>query len=558
VAARLDDPARARAWLAAEASVDAEGAAQAVEYIAETVAALGCVPSQQAIVAERFFDEAGGMQVVLHAPFGARVNRAWGLALRKRFCQTFDFELQAAATDDGIVLSLSQQHSFPLESLFAFVRTRTAEDDLIQAALATPLFTTRWRWNATRALALLRHTGGRRVPMPIQRMRAEDLLAAVFPEQVGCQDNRMGPIVPPDHPLVTETVRNCLQEAMDLDGLRAILGALEAGRIRAIAVDTPIPSPASHEILNANPYAFLDDAPLEERRARAVSLRRTDPDLARGVGALDPAAIAEVAAQAWPDVRTADELHDHLLTVGLLPVDDAASWSHPPGGPCFASALIDGGRATVARWLDPSGRERRAYVAAERAALVRAAVPGVRFDPEPAAVKSGAAGGADTIGPSDAVREIVHGWIQCLGPVTPAALADRAGLGVPDVEAALAVLEGAGAVLRGRFTADSDVLEWCERRLLARIHRLTIGRLRREIEAVSPATLMRFLLRWQHVQPGTQLHGRDGIAAVVGMLQGVEVPAPAWEEHVLPARIRRYDPPTWTRSAWPAPSRGDG
>src|SRR5579872_761705 len=545
IAARLEDRAAASAWLAAEAGVDADGAAQAVDYVTETVASLGCVPSQETIVAERFFDEAGGMQVVLHTPFGARINRAWGLALRKRFCLTFDFELQAAATDDGIVLSLSQQHSFPLDSLFGFVRTRTVEKDLVQALLATPLFTTRWRWNATRSLALLRHMGGRRVPMPIQRMRSDDLLGAVFPEQVGCQDNHMGPIVPPDHPLVTETIRNCLHEAMDLDGLRGVLGALEAGAIRAVAVETPTPSPMSQEILNANPYAFLDDAPLEERRARAVSLRRTDPDLARGVGALDPAAIAEVRAQAWPDVRTADELHDHLLTVGVLPVEDVLSWTHPPGGPQLADALVAAGRAVVARWADVAGRERRAYVAAERVALVGTALPGARFDPAPAAhdaSSSAPPGGSATIGRSDAVREIVHGWLQCIGPATAGGLADRIGLPVADVEAALAVLEGAGTVLRGRFTLRPDRLEWCERRLLARIHRLTLGRLRREIEPVEPAAFMRFLLRWHHVQPGTQLYGRDGVAAVVAMLEGVEVPAPAWEEHVLPARIREYNP----------------
>jgi ATP-dependent Lhr-like helicase len=531
---RLADRGAAEAWLVEEACVDRDGAAQALDYIAETVASLGCVPTLDTIVAERFFDESGGMQVVLHTPFGARINRAWGLALRKRFCLTFDFELQAAATDDGIVLSLSQQHSFALDSLFGFVRTRTAEEDLIQAMLATPLFPTRWRWNATRSLALLRHSGGRRVPMPIQRMRAEDLLGAVFPEQVGCQDNHMGPIEPPDHPLVTETIRNCLYEAMDLNGLRAVLEALETGRVRAVAVETPTPSAMSQEILNANPYAFLDDAPLEERRARAVSLRRTDPDLARGVGALDAAAIAEVEAQAWPDVRNADEFHDHLLTVGVLPMDAAES----SGGVALADELIASGRAAVACWPGPGGGERRGYAAVERAALVAAACPGVRFAPE---IVPGAPDAAE-IGPSDAVREIVHGWVQCVGPTTAAHLADRIGLRGPDVEAALAVLEGAGAVLRGRFTPGAAAEEWCERRLLARIHRLTLGRLRREIEPVEPATLMRFLLRWQHVAPGTQLHGRDGVAAVVGMLQGVEVAAPAWEEQVLPARIRQYDP----------------
>ncbi len=532
VADRLGDRDGCHVWLRAETGVDAEGAAQLADYLGETVAALGCAPSHQTIVAERFFDEAGGMQVVVHAPFGGRINRAWGLALRKRFCLTFDFELQAAATDDGIVLSLGQQHSFPLESIFAFVRSDAVLEDLTQALLQAPLFGTRWRWNATRSLALLRHAGGRRVPMPIQRMRAEDLLAAVFPEQLACQDNRMGPITPPDHPLVAETVRNCLHEAMDLDGLRAILTALERGEVRTAAVETPAPSPISQEILHANPYAFLDDAPLEERRARAVALRRTDPDLARGIGALDPAAIAEVAAQAWPDVRNADELHDHLLTVGVLPVEDAGA------SEALAADLIASGRASVTTWCDAAGRERRAFAATERLGLVQAAIPGVRIGPGGHPTDRG--GASPT--PSDAVREIVHGWVQCTGPVTATDLAGRIGLSPGQVAAAMAVLEGAGVVLQGRWNASARETEWCERRLLARIHRLTLGRLRREIEPVSPSLLMRFLLRWQHVHPGTQLLNRDGLLEVIGQLQGVEIPAPAWEEHVLPARIRLYNP----------------
>ncbi len=565
VADRLRDRDGCHAWLRAETGVDAEGAAQLADYLHETVAALGCAPSQQTIVAERFFDEAGGMQVVVHAPFGGRINRAWGLALRKRFCLTFDFELQAAATDDGIVLSLGQQHSFPLESIFAFVRSDAVREDLTQALLQAPLFGTRWRWNATRSLALLRHTGGRRVPMPIQRMRAEDLLAAVFPEQVACQDNRTGPITPPDHPLVTETVRNCLHEAMDLDGLRAILTALERGEVGTAAVETPAPSPISQEILHANPYAFLDDAPLEERRARAVALRRTDPDLARGIGALDPAAIAEVAAQAWPDVRNPDELHDHLLTVGVLPVEDAGAWE------ALAADLIASGRASVATWRDAAGSERRAFSATERLGLVQAAIPGVRIGPRGHPADRGGASSTSPA-PSDAAREIVHGWVQCTGPVTAADLVGRIGLAPGQIAAALAVLEGAGVVLQGRWNASAGETEWCERRLLARIHRLTLGRLRREIEPVSPSLLMRFLLRWQHVHPGTQLLNRDGLLEVIGQLQGVEIPAPAWEEHVLPTRIRLYNPDdldalclggavTWGRltpSGTPADPNGDG
>ncbi len=301
-------------------------AEQIVNYVGETVATLGTVPSQEKVIAERFFDEAGGMQLILHSPWGGRINRAWGLALRKRFCVSFDRELQAAATDDGICISLVEQHSFPLSDVFLMLKPAMLEENLTQAALASPMFDNRWRWNATRALAIQRHSGGRKVPVALQRMRAEDLLAAVFPEQVMCQDNRTGPVELPDHPLVKETIGDCLHEAMDMDGLAQILARIESGAIETLAIDTPAPSPMAHEILNANPYAFLDDAPLEERRARAVSLRRVDPWLGREFGRLDQAAIDEVRKQAWPEARNPDELHDLLLGVGLLPVERRPDW----------------------------------------------------------------------------------------------------------------------------------------------------------------------------------------------------------------------------------------
>ena len=572
VAARRHDFAAATEWLLRECAVDQSGADQLLAYVAESHAVLGAVPTQQTVIAERFFDEGGGMQLVIHAPFGGRINRAWGLALRKRFCRTFDFELQAAATDDGIVLSLGEQHSFPLENVFQMVRPATLEEDLIQAALAAPMFGTRWRWNATRALALLRQSGGKRVPLQIQRMRAEDLLAAVFPAQVACFDNHPGgPVEPPDHPLVKETIGNCLREAMDVDGLRSVIEAIDRGAIRVLSLDTPAPSPMSHEILNANPYAFLDDAPLEERRARAVSLRRLDPELAGGVGALDQGAIREVRAQAWPDVRDADELHDLLLSVGMVPLSvlqgatDGSQWR------VFADGLIAGRRATWARW-----HERSALVAAERVAMVAAAIPAAVFDPVLPPLPT-----AGPLEPEDALRVIVQGWMECLGPVTAGALAERLRLARTEIEAALCRLESDGVVLRGRFAhdavapadtspADSEpVVEWCERRLLARIHRLTIGRLRKEIEAVSAADFMRFLFRWQHVHPGTQLHGRDGLAQLIGQLQGMELPAPAWERDILPARLYRYDPDdldqlclsgevSWGRLRLLAPTTDDG
>jgi ATP-dependent Lhr-like helicase len=471
------------------------------------------------------------MQLVVHAPFGQRVNRAWGLALRKRFCLTFDFELQAAATDDGILLSLGPQHSFPLDAVFAMVRRTALDEDLAQAALVSPMFANRWRWNASRALALLRHEGGRRVPMPLQRMRADDLLAAVFPAQVACAENAgRGPVPIPDHPLVRQTMDDCLHEAMDADGLGRVLDALDAGRITASAIDTVAPSPMTHEILNSNPYTYLDDAPLEERRARAVSLRRTDPDLAGGLGALDPAAIAEVRAQAWPTVRDDDELHDTLLSLGLAPEPEvrAAGWAE------IADRLVGAGRAT---WAHTGGAP--ALVAAERVALARLALPGLRIDP-PVRELPSPRGLATT--EEEALRAIVGGWLECTGPVTAIGLAARTGLPVGRVAIGLGALEAGGAALRGRFTPGTPEEEWCERGLLARIHRLTLGALRREIEPVTAADLMRFLFRWQHVLSGTQLHGRQGLLEIVRQLEGVELPARAWEEQVLPARVARWDP----------------
>ncbi len=503
-------PQDAEAFLMAECGVDRAGASQAVVYIRAGQAALGALPSARRIVAERFFDEAGGMQLVLHAPFGARINRAWGLALRKRFCRTFNFELQAAATDNGIVISLSEQHSFPLEIVFEFLRPETVEHVLIQALLDSPMFTARWRWNVSRALAILRFSGGRKTPPPILRMRSDDLLAAVFPDQAACAENLVGEIRIPDHPFVKETIGNCLHEAMDLDGLRAVLAAIQAGEIQTAAIDTAEPSPLSHEILNANPYAFLDDAPLEERRARAVQLRRTlSADLAAGAGALDPQAIAQVAAEAWPLVRDADELHDALLTLVALP--PRAEWAE------LFEELAAARRATVIR-----AGGRAFWVAAERLELAQKA-----YEASDEA----------------AAREVLRGWLESTGPAKASEMAGRLALPLWLVESGLARLEAEGQALRGQFTAErTGEAEWCNRRLLARIHRLTLGRLRGEIEPATTADFVRFLARWQHLAPGAQLHGVDGTLAVIRQLQGYEVPAGAWESVVLPRRIARYDP----------------
>ena len=513
---------------AAGAGFDEGAAEQALRYAAAGRGALGVVPGISTVVAERFFDEAGGMQLVIHAPFGARINRAWGLALRKRFCRTFNFELQAAATDNGIVISLGEQHAFPLEVVFEFLRPETVERVLTLALLDAPMFTARWRWNATRALAIPRFRGGAKVPPPIQRMRADDLLAAVFPDQAACAENLTGEVRIPRHPLVDETIADCLHEAMDVEGLKGVLGGIAGGAIRTVAVDTAEPSPFSHEILNANPYAYLDDAPLEERRARAVELRRTlRTDVAGGSGVLDAAAIAEVGAESWPVVRDAEELHEAMLTLVTLP--PAAEWEG-----WFAEL------AAARRAARLETRERAFWVAAERSGLARAVHPDARTVPPLAGVTS-PRGMPDTV--EACAAEILRGWFESTGPLTAAGLVERLAMPRDLVDAALARLEAEGQILRGRFSgaAEGDV-EWFHRRLLARVHRLTIGRLRREIEPATTADFMRYLARWQHAAPGTQLHGTDGTLQVIRQLQGYEMPAAAWEAEILPRRIARYSP----------------
>ena len=518
-------------WLRKECALDQRGAEQAAVYVAASQAVLGTVPTQRRIVAERFFDESGGMQLVIHAPFGGRVTRAWGLALRKRFCVTFDFELQAAATDNGIVISLGEKHSFPLESVFGYLHSHTVREVLIEAVLLAPMFATRWRWNAMRALALLRFSNGKKVPPQIQRMRSEDLLCAVFPDAIACQENLTGARAAreiPDHPLVRETLHDCLTEAMDIEGVTEVLRAIEEKQIECVAVDTPVPSPLSHEILNANPYAFLDDAPLEERRARAVEMRRTlPPELLGQVGALDPVAIEEVEAEAWPVVRDADELHDALLTLVWVPVEQGAAWT------MWLPRLIEEGRAVEILVPDhgpaaneEARKEARGWVAKEQEVAVERLF---RQGDEPV------------------LDAVVRGWMESIGPTTVAQLAARLHLHPDDVTASMGRLEAQGQVLRGRFTTHvsrltPDAVEWCHRRLLARIHRLTLGALRKEIEPVTAAEFLSFLFRWQHVAPGARLHGEAGLGEVIAQLAGFEAAASAWEPHLLRLRLAKYAP----------------
>ncbi len=569
-------------WLKEECGLDDSGSEQAIEYILQGRAVLGAVPTQTTVIAERFFDEGGGMQLVIHAPFGGRINKAWGLALRKRFCRGFNFELQAAATDNGLNIALAEQHSFPLADVFHFLQAETVQPILEQAALDSPIFGTRWRWDANRALALLRFQGGKKVPPQIQRMRSDDLLASVFPDAAACFENIPGDRQIPDHPLVREVMKDVLTEAMDIDGLKAILQGMASGAIRVLAVDTPVPSQFSHEILNANPYAYLDDAPLEERRARAVEMRRVLPEsVLEEVGKLDPGAIAQVREEAWPDVRDADELHDVLHTLIVLPV-----WGQPPSAvqssetrPLAAEApdLANPGPGYAADWSSYFDRllyEGRAglavsngrpyWVAAERARSFKAIFPEAQFEHSLADVENGQASR------DDALLTLVTGWMSHVGPVTGSQLGEMLGLPTSDVEQALLRMEASGTVLRGNFTGAvgmragvrapqeiveprstgqpraavprSSETEWCDRRLLARIHRLTVGMLRKQIEPVTAAQFVRWLMRWQHITPGTQVAGERGTFEVLQQLQGFEIPANAWERQVLARRITDYDP----------------
>jgi ATP-dependent helicase Lhr and Lhr-like helicase len=545
------------AWLKLDCGLDDPGAEQVIEYILQGRAVLGAVPTQTTVIAERFFDEGGGMQLIIHAPFGGRINKAWGLALRKRFCRSFNFELQAAATDNGLNIALAEQHSFPLGDVFQFLQADTVQAVLEQASLDSPIFGTRWRWDACRALALLRFQGGKKVPPQIQRIRSDDLLASVFPDVAACQENIEGDIKIPDHPLVHEVMKDVLTEAMDIEGLQKLLKGISDGSIRCVAVDTPVPSQFSHEILNANPYAYLDDAPLEERRARAVEMRRVLPEsVLEEVGKLEPSAIAQVRSEAWPDVRDADELHDVLHTLGALPedcqspvnlVDETAlavttAKATDHWHSFFDKLLFQGraGVATVTEGETPSGlpaRCRRYWVAAEKVCSFALLFPSAKFETAISEVE-GSVPSRD-----DALLSIVSGWISHMGPTTASQLGDTLGLPASEIEKVLLRMEATGGILRGKFTDPKvEETEWCDRRLLARIHRLTVASLRKQIQPVTAAQFMRWLLRWQHMAAGSQVIGERGTLEVLRQLQGFEIPANAWERHILARRVADYDP----------------
>ena len=564
---------RAVDWLFEHLGLADEAARQIVDYLARSRAALGALPTRETLVMERFFDESGGMQLVLHSPYGSRINRAWGLALRKRFCRSFNFELQAAATEDAIVLSLSTAHSFPLDEVWRYLRSATAEHILIQAVLDAPLFNVRWRWNATTALALPRYAGGRKVAPQLQRMKSDDLLASVFPDQAACLENIVGERELPSHPLVDQTLDDCLHEAMDSEGWLALLRRMEAGEVTLVSRDLPAPSPLAMEILNARPYAFLDDAPLEERRTQAVINRRwTDPASTDDLGALDAGAIASVAEEAWPNVRNSDEMHEALMSLACITQAEASAnegWSG------WLDALVAGGRAT--RLRDGTGAAADAngaggvgasggadfWVPLERLACVQAAYPQAQATPPlTAPVDADNEWNADT-----ALVEILRARLSGFGPLPVAAIAGALGLTASSATIALTQLESEGYVMRGRFTPGVKTEEWCERHLLARIHRYTIKSLRREIEPVERQDFMRFLFDWQHLSPDTQLQGEESLPLLLAQLEGYEAGAGAWESDLLSLRMQDYSKSwlddlcragklVWTRIGAPASAAG--
>jgi ATP-dependent helicase Lhr and Lhr-like helicase len=515
-------PASAGRWLEEECGLDRPAADTVVAYLHTGLAELGALPTMNAIILERFFDEAGGMQLIGHAPFGARVNRAFGLALRKRFCVTFDFELQAAASDNAILLSLGPQHSFPLDRVPKFLASPTVEQVVRQAVLTSPLFQARWRWNLNTSLTVLRMRGGRKNPPAIQRMEADDLMAAVFPTLAACQENvAPGPIEIPDHPLVRQTLEDCLHEAMDIDGLRELVAGIEAGRITVITRDTVEPSVLAHEILNGMPFTFLDDeTEAANRRSRQVKIPRGLPVEARDLARLDPAAISRVAEQVCPQPRDADELHDLLMTLFVVRPD-------PEWQPWFDS-LAAAGRA-----VEICGPDGVLWCCAERSVVL------APLFPDWAAVASPVPG-LKEMEPEAVAAEMLRGHLDVSGPCTAAELARITAVRLGEVSLALVRLETEGFALRGRFTDPDGPEEWCARRVLTRIHAYTRERKRREIDPVTAQDFMRFLLRWQHVTPDTRREGSRGVLAVVEQLQGFELAAGAWEKAILPARVTGY------------------
>ena len=540
----LADGKNVSEWLFREIELSVEAGQQLDDYFSDSFCALGALPSQETLILERFFDESGGMQLVLHSPFGNRINRAWGLALRKRFCRSFNFELQAAATDDSIVISLGTQHSFPLEAVFRYLNSKAVRDLLVQALLDAPMFTIRWRWNATRSLAVPRFRGGAKIAAPLQRMESENLLAAVFPDQLACLEHIVGDREIPDHPLVKQTIDDCLTDAMDIDGLEEVLRKIERNEIRCLARDLPEPSPLAAEILNARPYAFLDNAPLEERRTQAVYSRRASESRGRGrsdgLGILDAAAIEKVQRDAWPDATNADELHDALMLLGAMTEEETQRTvsAHTDENGAAAEQLMKD-LVAASRATKLSVADKAFWMAVERLPMLQTIYPDATCEPNLTAPESVSYQRWER---ADAIRELVRGRMEACGPVSVGELTEKLSLTSSEIDAALLALEAEGFVLRGRFHPGAVEQEWCDRRLLARIHRLTIDRLRAEIQPVSLQDFYRFLFSWQCADSEHRVEGPEGLQSVLEQLDGCELPLAAWESAVLSARVADYDP----------------
>lgn len=527
--------------LQSDLGLNTVAAEQVVEHLAAAKAALGALPTRERIVLERFFDDVGDMHLIVHSPFGARINRAWGLSLRKRFCRKFNFELQAAATDDAILLSLGRTHSFLLEEVAGYLRSATVRELLVQALLAAPMFPTRWRWVATTSLAVPRMRGGKRAPAFFQRNDAEDLVALIFPDQLACFENLAGDREIPDHPLVEQAVNDCLHELMDIAGLEALLEAIEAGEVAVVARDLTAPSPLAAAVLEARPFAFLDDAPAEERRALAVQRRRLlDPAAAADLGRLDLEAIEAVRAQAWPEATTEDELHDALFVAGFMTQAELAAAGVAPGSKASASdslwaelmlALSAAGRVTCLK--APHGED--LWVTAERLAELMLLFEGAIVQPPIEPLRRSNVSDVAT-----ALRELLRSRLDVLGPVTARTLVAPLACSEAQASSTLASLEQEGYVIQGHFIPGVDETQWCERALLARIHRRTLKRLRAEIAPVPPAAFMHFLFHWQGLLDRPS--GDAALVATIGQLEGCSLPAAAWEEVVLPSRIADFSP----------------
>lgn len=533
-------------WLIETLRLPTSGAQQLVNYLQAGRNALEVMPTQTTLVIERFFDEVGDMHVVIHSPFGSRLNRAWGLALRKRFCRTFNFELQAAANEDSIVISLGSVHSFPLEEVFSYLQSATVEDVLVQALLDAPMFEVRWRWNATRALAVARNRNGKRVPPQFQRMDAEDLIAHVFPDQIACFENIQGKRQVPEHPLVQQTITDCLTEAMDIEGLKTLVRAIENGTLTLIAKDLREPSPFAQEIINARPYAFLDDAPFEERRTNAIRNRSwLDPAETQAYSALDESAITQVCEEAWPLVRSQEEMHDALFSLGYVTQSEIVGHNYS----AFLDALALQGRA-----CQFTAGAMSLWIAAERLPCVQAVFPNSACEPPLQLPESLL---AERWEEDAALRELVRRRLEGLGPVTADRLADELGLRITRIDVALIGLETEGFVFRGQFfPAPEGVteppLQWCERRLLQRIHRYTIESHRQSIKPVSLQSYMRFLFDLHEIKPRllpakptlvpTSNDGQGLLQRTLSRLDGLSASATLWETDIYPARINAYDP----------------